>query len=60
MVDYAPYFVRAIKAHATGFKPVPGGTGNGKTSALPTVIAAGITDRKYIYVENRLRRCKSI
>jgi hypothetical protein len=53
--DYTSYYTRTITRNVTGYKPVPGGTGNGKTSAIPNVVKAETTGRQYLYVANRIQ-----
>lgn len=52
--DYRFYYKRTIQQHATGLKLGLGGTGFGKTSTTPKVVAADTTNRKYMYVANRV------
>ena len=53
--DYTDYYLRPIQRQTNGFKPVLGGTGIGKTSPIPDVVAANVTDRKFLYVPNRVQ-----
>ena len=48
-------YYRAAISEPKGFKPVPGGTGLGKTSAIPKLIATHMDKRKFIYCANRIQ-----
>lgn len=52
---YTAYYTRTIARNSTGYKPVPGGTGNGKTSAIPDVVKADADGRQYLYAANRIQ-----
>src|SRR5689334_19565649 len=53
--NYEAFYNRTIQEHSTGLKNTPGGTGNGKTSAIPSVVQADTTGRKFLYVPNRVQ-----
>jgi len=54
MTSYAEYYQRAMRAHATGFKLVVGGTGLGKTRGFADIVCAQENrDRKFMYLANR-------
>ena len=56
MSGYSEYYARAISDHTNGLKLVGGGTGLGKTSAIPGVVMHRLpAERKAIYVANRLQ-----
>ena len=48
-------YYRAASSEPKGFKPVPGGTGLGKTSAIPKLVATHTDKRKFIYCANRIQ-----
>ena len=48
-------YYRAAISEPKGFKPVPGGTGLGKTSAIPKLVATHTDKRKFIYCANRIQ-----
>ncbi len=52
---YTEFYTRTIQQHKVGFKNVPGGTGNGKTSAIPGVVATGMSGHQLLYVANRIQ-----
>lgn len=52
---YTEFFTRTIQQHPVGLKNVPGGTGNGKTSALPELVRAETGNRQFVYVANRVQ-----
>ncbi len=56
MTDYFDYYLRTIVEHSVGLKLVGGGTGLGKTSRIPRVVAEALQEeRKGIYVANRIQ-----
>jgi hypothetical protein len=56
MADYFEYYKRTIEQHSKGLKLVGGGTGLGKTSAIPRVIQAALPEkRKGIYATARIQ-----
>lgn len=56
MSDFKEYYQRVINKDQTGFKLILGGTGLGKTSSAIKVIAdESNTNRKFIYIANRLQ-----
>jgi hypothetical protein len=53
---YAPYYLRAIEAHNSGFKPVYGPTGLGKTYGIEATILERLQqgeEKKFIYASHR-------
>lgn len=52
---YTQYYLPPILTGQKGFKLVPGGTGIGKTSAIPATIQQGPPECKYIYCTNRVQ-----
>src|SRR5207237_6011677 len=55
-MTYFEYYDRAIQQHRTGLKLVLGGTGLGKTSAIPEVIQSPAYQKhKFIYCANRVQ-----
>lgn len=54
MSEYVDYYRRAVLENSAGLKLVIGGTGLGKTSAIPKVVRDLPQDRKAIYIANRI------
>lgn len=52
---YADYYARAARKARAGFKPVPGGTGLGKTRGVADFAADDRLERKVVYVANRVQ-----
>src|SRR5436309_2250756 len=52
-LSYNFYYSRLIEKRTHGLKKVLGGTGHGKTSAIPDVIRQDQTGSKVIYSSNR-------
>src|SRR5258708_30928420 len=59
MPTYADYYLNTITAAPTGLKLVLGGTGLGKTSAIPEVITS-VPGRKFIYCANRIQLVRDL
>lgn len=61
MSNFTQYYQRTIEKHQKGLKLVLGGTGLGKTSAIPTIINLEENiNKKFIYVANRIQLLKEL
>lgn len=52
---YTEFYTHTIQRHSVGLKHVPGGTGNGKTSAIPALLQPETEGRQFLYVANRIQ-----
>ena len=61
MSNFTQYYQRTIEKHQKGLKLVLGGTGLGKTSAIPKIInLVENKNKKFIYVANRIQLLKEL